>query len=92
MSKTESLSETQTVSGRAGDVSDLDVLLCNEPGSVCQQLVERLQAAEFGGSALEAGQPALLPSGLQEAGAVLLDHVLTMVASSGLCDIGTSPD
>ena len=32
------------------EVSDLDVLLCDEPGSVCQQLVECLQAAEFGGS------------------------------------------
>lgn len=34
--------------------ADLDVLLCDEPGSVCQQLVERLQAAEFGGRVLEA--------------------------------------
>lgn len=42
------------MSGRAGDVSDLDVLLRNEPGSVCQQLVECLQAAEFGGSVLQA--------------------------------------
>lgn len=42
------------MSGRAGDVSDLDVLLRNEPGSVCQQLVECLQAAEFSGSVLQA--------------------------------------
>lgn len=42
------------MSGRAVDVSDLDVLLRNEPGSVCQQLVECLQAAEFGGSVLQA--------------------------------------
>lgn len=34
--------------------ADLDVLLCDEPGPVCQQLVERLQAAEFGGRVLEA--------------------------------------
>lgn len=49
---------------RVGVVSDLDVLLCDEPGFVCQQLVECLQAAEFGGSMLEAAQPALLPSSL----------------------------
>lgn len=58
-----------------GVVSDLDVLLCDEPGSVCQQLVERLQAAEFGGSMLHTTEPALLPPSLQETYAVLLDHI-----------------
>lgn len=55
-----------------GAVSDLDVLLCDEPGSVCQQLVEHLQAAEFGGSVLQATQPALLPTSVQESCAVML--------------------
>lgn len=36
----------------ASSVFDLDVLLCDEPGPVCQQSVERLQAAEFGGRVL----------------------------------------
>lgn len=67
-----------------GAVSDLDVLLCDEPGSVCQQLVERLQAAEFGGSALQAAQPALLPSRLQEARAVLLHQVRAVVSGCSL--------
>lgn len=71
----ELVSETQRVSGRMGTVYDLDVLLCNEPGSVCQQFVERLQAAEFSGSVLQAVQPALLSSGLQEARAVVLHQV-----------------
>lgn len=64
--------------------SDLDVLLRDEPGPVCQQLVERLQAAELGGRVLQAAEPALVPSGLQEAGAVLLHQVQALVASRGL--------
>lgn len=36
----------------ASSVSDLDVLLRDEPGPVRQQSVERLQAAEFGGRVL----------------------------------------
>lgn len=67
-------------------MSDLDVLLRDEPGSVRQQLVERLQAAELGGRALEAAQPALVTSGLQEARAVLLHQVRTVVARRRLND------
>lgn len=58
-----------------GDVSDLDMLLGNEPRSVRQQLVECLEAAQFSGSVLEAAQPALLASSLQEACTVLLHQV-----------------
>lgn len=65
-------------------MSDLDVLLCDEPGSVCQQLVECLQATEFGGSVFKAVEPALFPSGLQEAGAVLLHQVQALVSSRSL--------
>lgn len=65
----------QEVSGRAADMSDLDVLLCDEPGSVCQQLVEGVEAAEFDGRVLDAAEPALFPSSLQESLAVLLHHV-----------------
>lgn len=65
-------------------VSDLDVLLCDEPGSVRQQLVECLQAAEFGGRVLQAAQPALLPTCIQEAGAVVLHQVEAVVSSCGL--------
>lgn len=70
-----------------GGVSDLDVLLRNEPRSVRQQLVERLQAAELGGRALEAAQPALVTSSVQEARAVLLHQVRTVVARRSLNDI-----
>lgn len=45
-------------------MSDLDMLLCDEPRSVCQQFVERLQAAEFFRSMLKTSQPTLLPSSL----------------------------
>lgn len=67
-----------------GVVSDLDVLLCDEPGSVCQQLVECLQAAEFGGSVLQAAQPALLPTSVQETCTVLLHQVRAVVSSCSL--------
>lgn len=72
------------MSARVGVLSDLDVLLRDEPGSVCQQLVECLQAAQFGGGVLEATQPALLPPGVQEAGAVLLHQVRAVMPSRGL--------
>ena len=67
-----------------GVVSDLDVLLCDEPGSVCQQLVECLQAAEFGGSVLQTVQPALVPASVQETCAVLLHQVGAVVSSRSL--------
>lgn len=70
----------------ASSVSDLDVLLRDEPGPVRQQSVERLQAAEFGGRMLQAAQPALVASGLQEARAVLLHQVEALVSSCGLQD------
>lgn len=60
------------------------MLLRDEPRSVRQQLVERLQAAEFGGGVFQAAQPALLPPRLQEAGAVLLHQVGALVASCSL--------
>lgn len=66
------------------DESDLDVLLCNEPGSVRQQFVECLKTSEFGGSVLKATQPALLPAGLQETSTMLLHQVRTMVSSCRL--------
>lgn len=65
-------------------LSDLDVLLRDEPGPVCQQLVERLQAAEFAGCVLEAAQPDLLPSSLQETCAVLLHQVQALMSSRRL--------
>lgn len=71
-------------------VSDLYMLLCDEPGSVCQQLVECLQAAELCGRVLESAQPALLPPGLQEAGAVLLHGVRAVVSRRGLRKSNTS--
>lgn len=68
-----------------GVVADLDVLLRNEPRSVCEQFVECLQAAEFGGSVLQAVQPALLSSSIQKPGTVLLHQVRAVVSSCSLC-------
>lgn len=65
-------------------LSDLDVLLGDEPGPVCQQLVERLQAAELAGCVFQAAQPALLPSSLQETCAVLLHQVQALMSSRRL--------
>lgn len=67
-----------------GVVANLDVLLRNEPRSVCQQFVECLQAAEFGGSVLQVAQPALLSSGLHKSNTVLLHQIGAVVSSSGL--------
>lgn len=89
--KAELVSEAEGASGQMGEVPDLDVLQCNKPGSVCQQLVERLQAAEFGGSVLQAAQPALLSSSLQEACAVLLHQVGAVVSGRRLRSITKSP-
>lgn len=71
-------------------LSDLDVLLRDEPGPVCQQFVERLQAPEFAGCVLQAAQPALLPSSLQETCAVLLHQVQALMSSRGLWEVGGS--
>lgn len=60
------------------------MLLRYKPGSVRQQLVERLQAAEFGGGVLEAIQPALLAAGVEKARAVLLHQVEAVVSSGSL--------
>lgn len=68
-------------------MSDLDVLLRDEPRPVCQQLVERLQAVEFGGGVLKAAQPALLPSSVEKARAVLLHQVQALVSSCSLRNI-----
>lgn len=65
-------------------LSDLDVLLGDEPWSVCQQFVECLQAAELAGCVFQAAQPALLPSSLQETCAVLLHQVQALMSSRGL--------
>lgn len=72
-------------------LSDLDVLLCDEPGPVSQKFVERLQAAQLAGGLLQAAQPALLPSSLQEASAVLLHQVQALVSSRGLPEENTKP-
>lgn len=54
MSKYSAIPTSYPVMKEYEHTADLDVLLCDEPGPVCQQLVERLQAAEFGGRVLEA--------------------------------------
>lgn len=83
--------DSEWLSGRASDASDLDMLLRDEPGSVCQQLVEGLEAAEFSGGVLEAAEPAPLPSSFQESHAMLLHHVWTVVPGCSLKDTRKVP-
>jgi len=60
-------------------VSHLYVLLRDQPGSVRQQLVEGLQAAQLGGHVGQARQPALVAARLQVGGGVLLQQVGTLM-------------
>lgn len=74
--------------GRLGDLPlyplYLDMLLGDEPGAMCQQLVDLIKLAQLLRGTVEAKQPVRVTASLQKLGHVGAHQVGTLVAGSSL--------